>query len=245
MKNKIKRTLKPRDNGITSLIDEGMPIDIIESYLKENHKLIDIVKFGQGTALVMPNLKKKIKLFKKYNIQPYFGGTLFEKFFYEKNMDNFFKLLEEFSIKHVEISNGTVDISLKDRVKLIQNIKKKYTILSEVGCKDSSHEMPVNVWIKEINELIKAGSKYIILEGRNSGTAGIYTKDGKIKKNIVEAILKKFHKNKFIFECPTSISQMYFINLIGKNVNLGNIDIKDIVLLECQRQNLRNETFFG
>jgi len=244
-KNQSKRSIKPRTHGITSLIDEGMPIEIMKSYVQENHSLIDYVKFGQGTALIMPNLKKKINLLRKYKIESYFGGTLFEKFFYENDISNFIKMMKEYSITHLEISNGTVNISLKERVKLVKELKKEFTILSEVGCKDNDYFMPVSKWIKEIDDLIKAGSKYIILEGRNSATAGIYKKNGIIKKNVISGIIKKFSVQKLIFECPTPKTQMFFINLLGENVNLGNIDIRDVILLECQRQKLRNETFFG
>lgn len=244
MLKKIYRTIKPRKKGITSIIDEGTPFEIMKHHILENHKNIDFFKFGQGTAYNTSHLKKKIRFLKRYNIRPYFGGSLFEKFYSENKFEEYLNFLRENKIDTIEISDGTIDLSLNKRFEITKKISEEFFVLCEVGSKDEKKQVKINDWIKEISLLLKAGSKYIILEGRNSGTAGIFEKNGKIKQKLIKKILNKFDKNKLIIECPISKYQMYLINLLGSNVNLGNINLSDIVLLECQRLRLRSETFF-
>ena len=156
----------------------------------------------------------------------------------------YLNFLRKNKIDTIEISNGTIDLSLKKRVEITKKISKEFFVLCEVGSKDENKQLKISDWIKEISLLIEAGSKYIILEGRNSGTAGIFEKNGKMKEKLVNKILKNFKKEKLIIECPIHKYQMYLINLLGPNVNLGNINLRDMVLLECQRLRLRSETFF-
>ena len=244
MLKKIYRTKKPRNSGITSIIDEGTPFEIMKQYILENHENIDFFKFGQGTAYNTPNLKKKINFLKTHDIKPYFGGSLFEKFISENKLKEYLNFLRKNKIDTIEISNGTIDLSLKKRAEITKKISKEFLVLCEVGSKNENKQLKISDWIKEISLLIEAGSEYIILEGRNSGTAGIFEKNGKLKEKLVNKIVKNFKKEKLIIECPIHKYQMYLINLLGPNVNLGNINLRDMVLLECQRLRLRSETFF-
>ena len=49
---------------------------------------------------------------------------------------------------------------------------------------------------------------------------------------------------KLMFEAPTTESQSTLIEKLGPAVNLANINIRELLLVEAQRQALKYETFF-
>jgi phosphosulfolactate synthase len=239
-----ERTSGNRTYGLTSVIDFGTPIGELKNILSDYGYIIDIAKIGIGTAYVTPNLKKKIELYKDYQIKPYCGGTLFEKCFYQKKVPEYLAFLRNLGIEWIEISNGTLDIPLQERLQMISQIKEDFHVIAEVGSKDSSKETPILEWKEEINTLLDAGCDYVITEGRDSGTSGIYDNSGSIKSNLIQELLKDLDNKKIIFEAPTCKHQMYFIKEIGTNVNLGNVKLQDVLVLETQRCGLRSETFY-
>lgn len=239
-----ERTKKNRSYGINSIHDVKLTTGELKNILEDHSDLIDIAKLGVGTALVVPKLQEKIKLYQDANIDVYFGGTLFEKFYHAGALDKYKQFMDDFNIGMVEVSTGTIELSLEQRLEVIEDFKKSFTVLAEVGTKDSEAVMPPSVWLHEMKTLLEAGCKYVITEGRNSGTAGIYRSSGEIRTGLVQDLISNIDQNKIIFEAPTASSQMYFINQAGTNVNLGNVNPYDLLLLEAQRVGLRSETFF-
>lgn len=239
-----KRTVGERTYGLTSIADFGTPIGELKHILTEYHSIIDIAKIGIGSAYVTPNIKEKIDLYKQFNIKTYCGGTLFEKCYYQNKISGYVEYLKHLEIEWVEVSNGTLDIPFDKRLEIISKLKKDFHVIAEVGSKDCEIDIPISKWKEELSILLDAGCEYVITEGRDSGTSGIYGKDGEIKDDLIVELVKDIDYKKIIFEAPTSKHQMYFIRQLGANVNLGNVKIQDAVVLEAQRCGLRSETFF-
>lgn len=239
-----ERTTGKRTYGLTSIIDLGLPIEHLSSILQDYGEFIDFAKFGIGTAYITPNLAEKVQLYKDFNVIPYFGGTLFEKCYYQNKMIDLVAFLRANDIEWIEISCGTIDISLKERMEVIQSLKSEFNILAEVGSKDPAKTLTTNDWINEINSLLEAGSQYCITEGRDSGTAGIYDSNGQVRTDVIQELVNKLNINQIIFEAPTAKQQMFFINQFGANVNIGNVKPQDVLVLEAERCGLRSETFF-
>ncbi|WP_147536138.1 phosphosulfolactate synthase [Bacillus marasmi] len=242
--NLPKRTTGRRSYGLTSIVDFGTPIGELKNILNDYSSYIDIAKIGIGTAYVTPNIKAKIELYKQFNVIPYCGGTLFEKSYLQQKIPQYIRYLKILGIDWVEVSNGTIDIPLEERLSLISILKKDFHVMSEVGSKDCNKDFPVSKWKEEIQILLDAGCEYVITEGRDSGTAGIYGKNGEVKSDLIQELVKDIDYKRLIFEAPTAKHQMYFIQQLGANVNLGNVKIQDAVILEAQRQGLRSETFY-
>ena len=239
------RTAKPREQGLTAITDLGTPIAELRSILEDFHEFIDVAKLGVGSAYVAPRLREKIELYKGYGVQVYFGGTLFEKYLNQDRLPAYFTLLSDYGVDWIEVSCGIVTTPLEARVDLVERARNDQglKVLSEVGSKDGTTIMPPSVWIREITALLAAGSSYVITEGRDSGTAGIFRPSGEIREGLLSDILSAVDPARLVFEAPHAKSQMYFINLVGPNVNLGNVAVSDLLLLETQRRGLRNETF--
>lgn len=236
------RPTKPRKSGITSVYDI-LSFSQLESMLHEFHPFIDVAKLGMGTAFITPRLKDKLDLYREYEIKVQTGGTLFEKFYSQNKLENLKLFLSRNKIEYVEVSNGSVDLGLEERLEIIADFKKDFYVISEIGSKDVDHVMAPSIWVRELRMLLEAGCEFVITEGRASGTAGIYRKSGEIREGLIDEILREIPIERVIFEAPKPSMQMFFINLIGPNVNLGNVLIKDSLLLESQRLGLRSETF--
>ena len=239
-----ERTSGIRSYGLTSVMDSGTPMGELKNILADFGSIIDIAKIGIGSAYVTPNIKEKVQLYKEYQIKTYCGGTLFEKCFYQKKIPEYLSFLQDLGIEWIEVSNGTLDIPIKERLQLISQLKNDFHVIAEVGSKDPNQEMSISGWKEEIKLFIEAGCDYVITEGRDSGTSGIYAQCGELKADLIQELVKDIDSKKIIFEAPSPKHQMYFIKEIGPNVNLGNVQLRDVLILEAQRCGLRSETFF-
>ncbi|MCB9195684.1 MAG: phosphosulfolactate synthase [Flavobacteriales bacterium] len=239
------RDEKPRDKGVTMMMDKGMSLREAENFIEGSGHLTDLVKFGFGTSYVTPNLKEKIKLYKESGIKPYFGGTLFEAFYVRNKVKDFEKLVNDMGMETVEISDGSVVIPHDEKCEIINKFSKNYTVLSEVGSKEAGIIISPAKWIKMMTTELEAGSWKVIAEGRESGSVGIFRPNGKPHTMLVNKIISKVKPEDILWEAPVKNQQVWFINLFGANVNLGNIAPYDMIPLECLRLGLRGDTFFN
>jgi phosphosulfolactate synthase len=237
------RITKPRDNGITMVMDKGLGLHEIENFLSVCSNSVDIVKLGFGTAYVTQNLQQKIKLYKEANIKVYFGGTLFEAFIVRNQFDDYLKMLEKFGLEHAEVSDGSIEMPHEIKLSYINKLSKHVTVLSEVGSKDVEKIIPPYQWIELMKSELKAGAWKVIAEAREAGNVGVYRSSGEVREGLVQEILTKIPEEKIIWEAPQKAQQTYFIKLVGANVNLGNIAPNEVIPLETLRLGLRSDTF--
>ncbi|MFN0155758.1 MAG: phosphosulfolactate synthase [Gaiella sp.] len=233
---------KPRSKGVTHVIDKGLNIREIEGLFDTAGEYVDIVKFGWGTSYVTNNLEKKIALYRSFHTPVVCGGTLFEAVFAQGKLDSFKSWLEHFRFSHVEVSDGTIDIPRERKLELIADFAQDFTVLSEVGSKDSDVVYAPYQWVEWIQEELAAGAWKVITEGREGGTAGIYRKDGEMRTGLVDEIVHSIPVESLLFEAPSKSAQAWFIGHFGPEVNLGNIPPDEVIPLETLRLGLRGDT---
>lgn len=238
------RRVKPREDGLTMMMDKGLSLTETENFIQANGHLTDIIKFGFGTAYVANDLEEKIKLYKSHNIRPYFGGTLFEAFYARGMFEDFLRLMDKYQLDLCEISDGSIIIPHDEKCELIQRMAKDRTVLSEVGSKDSGILISPNKWIKMMSTELEAGSWKVIAEGRESGNVGVFRPNGTAHTFLINKIIAKVKPEDILWEAPKKNQQVWFIKLFGANVNLGNIAPNEVIPLECLRIGLRGDTFF-
>jgi len=238
-----ERNKKPRKNGITMVMDKGLSIEEAKNFMSASHLHVDIVKLGFGTAFVTPNLKDKIEIYRSFNIPVYFGGTLFEAFLIRNQFDDFINVCKDFKIDFIEVSDGSITIPHSEKCGYIEKLTKVGTVLSEVGSKDAAHIIPPYKWIELMKAELNAGSTYVIAEAREAGNVGIYRGSGEVREGLVQEILTQISEEKIIWEAPQKDQQLYFLELLGCNVNLGNIAPSEVIPLEAMRIGLRSDTF--
>jgi phosphosulfolactate synthase len=237
------RTHRPRKHGLTMVMDKGLSIQEVHNFISVCSPHVDIVKLGFGTSFVTPNLKEKLQVYRDNNIPIYFGGTLFEAFLIRNQFEDYINICREYGVSFMEVSDGSINIPHAEKCGYIEKLTKHGTVLSEVGSKDAAHIIPPYKWIELMSAELSAGSAYVIAEAREAGNVGIYRGSGEVREGLVQEILTQIPEQKIIWEAPQKSQQLYFIELIGCNVNLGNIAPTEVIPLEAMRVGLRGDTF--
>lgn len=243
LKNLPLRDPKPRQKGITMSMDKGLSVREAEDFMDVAGNCVDVVKLGFGTSVVTGNLEKKLAVYRAANMPYYFGGTLLEAYAIRGQFDDYCRLIEHHKCAYVEVSDGSMDMSTDDKYRYIRQLAKNFTVLSEVGSKDANVVIPPYKWVEMMKGELDAGSWKVIAEARESGTVGVFEKSGAANGGLVGEIMHYVPNEHILWEAPLKTQQVWFIQLLGSNVNLGNIAPNEVIPLETLRLGLRGDTF--
>jgi phosphosulfolactate synthase len=231
LNNIPERSVKPRQNGITMVMDKGLSTRQAEDFLEVSADKTDIIKLGFGTSSVTPTIVEKLKIYRDANIPVYFGGTLFEAYVIRGQFDDYKRLLDKYKITHTEVSDGSIEINQEEKCEYIRSLAKDFTVLSEVGSKDAEKIIPPYKWIAMMKAEIEAGAWKVIAEARESGTVGIFRNSGEVRSGLIEEILQHIPLDTILWEAPQKVQQVWFMSLYGHNVNLGNIAPNEVTVI--------------
>ena len=231
---------EPRSGGLTHVLDKGLGPHAWEDVLETCGVYIDVVKLGWGTAYVTPNLRRKLDILREKPVV--IGGTFFEVVYVKGKVDEYKRWLADLGLTHVEISDGTVEMPREEKLELIADFARDFTVLSEVGSKDTEVNFAPYLWVQWIKEELEAGAWKVITESRESGTAGIFRPTGEMRTGLIDEIVHEIPVGDLIFEAPTKASQAWFVKEFGPTVNLGNIPPDEVIPLETLRLGLRGDT---
>ncbi|MFW6006856.1 MAG: phosphosulfolactate synthase [Halanaerobiales bacterium] len=243
------REIRSDKSGLTMVLDKGLGLNTFEDILNTAGEYINYLKLSFGTSFIYPLdiIKKKIKMVKEYNIDIYPGGTLFEIAFNQNKVNEYLFRAKQLGFTAVEISDGVVFYGNNVRKNMINKARELgLKVLTEVGKKDNQFTLSSKEIISQIRNDISNGAHKVIIEARESGKdISIYDKEGSIDINVFEKIIKSIQDNKdmIIWEAPLKKQQLFYINNIGNNVNLGNIKPEEVIALEALRRGLRGDTF--
>jgi phosphosulfolactate synthase len=243
LNNLPERTVKPRSAGMTMVMDKGLSLRQVEDFIEVSGAYTDIVKLGWATSFVTPNLDEKLKIYSDAGIPVYFGGTLFEAMLVRGQFDDYCRLLDKYKLLYAEVSDGSIEIEHEEKCEYIRKLAKQVTVISEVGSKDVQKIFAPYKWINLMRAELEAGSWKVIAEARESGNVGIYRDSGEVRQGLVDEILTQISAETIIWEAPQKAQQVWFIKLIGANINLGNIAPADVIPLETLRLGIRSDTF--
>ncbi len=238
-----ERNARPRESGITMVMDKGLSVEEARNFLSVSLPHVDVVKLGFGTSYVTPRLREKIELYQSFGLPVYFGGTLFEAFLIRNQFNDYLSVCKDYGISWMEVSDGSITIPHAEKCGYIEKMTKYGVVLSEVGSKDAAHIIPPYKWIELMKAELNAGSTYVIAEAREAGNVGIYRGSGEVREGLVQEILTVIPGEKIIWEAPQKAQQLYFLELLGCNANLGNIAPTEVIPLEAMRIGLRGDTF--
>lgn len=238
-----EREKKPRDKGITMVMDKGLSIREAEDFVSVAGDHTDIVKLGWATSFVTPQLTDKLNVYKEAGIPVYFGGTLFEAFAIRGQFEDYRRILDKYEMEYAEISDGSITIDHKKKCEWIRSLSEQVTVISEVGSKDVEKIIPPYKWIQLMQAEMEAGAWKVIAESREAGNVGLYRGTGEPRMGLIEEILTQIPQESVIWEAPQKSQQVWFVKLLGANVNLGNIAPREVIPLETLRLGLRGDTF--
>lgn len=238
------RAERPRTEGLTMVMDKGLSIRQAEDFLSMSTDYVDFIKLGFGTSVITKNLKEKIKLYQNAGMKVYLGGTLLEAFIVRNKIDDYIRNISELGLNCAEVSDGSITLNHDKKCEIISKLAKNFIVVSEVGSKEEGVIIHPARWISMMQSELQAGAFKVIAEARESGTVGIYHKNGSAHTLLINRIVNKVKIENIIWETPQKSQQVYFIKLFGANVNLGNIGYDDVIPLETLRLGLRGDTFF-
>jgi phosphosulfolactate synthase len=236
------RSAKPREQGITHVLDRGLSVAEVDSMVEVAGEFVDLVKLGWGTALATGNLEAKLERYRQHGIPVVLGGTLTELAIAQNRFDRLIAWLHELGLEHVEISDGTITMDHDRKLELIELLAKEFVVLSEVGSKDDTHIMAPFRWVEQIQGELGAGAWKVIAEARESGTVGIFRHDGEVRMGLIDEIAHAVAPERILFEAPRKDQQVWFVRRFGPDVNLGNIAPEEVLSLETIRLGLRADT---
>lgn len=236
------RKVKPRSAGLTHVLDKGLSPAETSGLVAQAGHLIDIVKIGWGIGYVDPTLAQRVAIYRAAGIAVCLGGTLTEIVALQSRISQLRDWALRIGISHAEVSNGLRQLTEVDKVELIGQLSKDFIVLAETGAKDGSYPVEPAGWADEMERDLQAGARWVIAEGRESGTIGLYSADHAVREDIVDAILERVTGDRVIFEAPVKQQQTWFIDRIGPDANLGNIEPSNVLALETLRLGLRADT---
>ena len=236
------RTVKPRTAGITHVLDKGLSVAETAGLVEQARGMIDIVKFGWGIGYVDPTLARRVAIYRSAGIGVCLGGTLTEIVALQDRLPELRDWAVRVGVTHAEVSNGLRQLTDQDKVSLIKELSVDFVVLAETGAKDGSFPVDPQGWSTEMLRDLDAGAEWVVAEGRESGTIGLYGSDQAVHEDIVAAILDQVPSQRVIFEAPVKRQQAYFVRRVGCNVNLGNIEPSNVLALETLRLGLRADT---
>ncbi|HEY4996653.1 MAG TPA: phosphosulfolactate synthase [Solirubrobacteraceae bacterium] len=236
------RSAKPREHGITHVIDRGLSVAEVDGLLEVAGEAVDIVKLGWGTAVVTGNLAPKLARYAARGIPVVLGGTLTEIAIRQGRIDGLIAWLRELGLRHVEISDGTITLDAEVKRGLIEKLAREFVVLAEVGSKDADFIMAPYIWVEQIERDLQAGAWKVIAEARESGTAGIYRANGEVRTGLIDEIAHAIDPERLIFDAPLQQQQVWLLKRFGTECNVGNIAPDDVLSLETLRLGLRSDT---
>lgn len=230
--------------GLTMVIDPGLPTGAFADLIGSHGEHIDLIKFGWGTALVTRDLDRKVAVLREANIGFYFGGTLFEYYLFRDRIGKYLELVETTGATHIEVSNGTIPLDQHAKADQVRRMAQYRPVLAEVGYKDQERSAQLSPadWVAAITEDLEAGAELVITETRESGRSGIARPDGRLRDEVLSAVLEAVDPGRLLFEAPTKDLQVQLIRALGPGVNLGNIAVSDVLGVATLRLGLRADT---
>jgi len=238
-----ERAHKPRSRGITHILDKGMPVDDVERMLAVAGRYIDVWKLGWGTAYLDPGLQAKLSLLAEHAVMACTGGTLLEVAWQQGAVDAYLDWACSQHFPSVEVSCGVAAMRPGDKQRLISKAAQRFVVLAEVGTKDPQATVTAEAWAAEAVADLEAGARWVVTEGRESGTVGLYDPDGTVRAGVVSAVVEAAGLDRIIFEAPRKDQQAWLIRRLGPDVGLGNIAASEVLGMEALRLGLRADTF--
>jgi phosphosulfolactate synthase len=236
------RTQKPRDHGLTHVLDKGLPVEVLEQLLVQTGHLVDVLKVGWGIAYVDPTAKQRVARCDAAGVTVSLGGTLLEICAAQGKVEQLRRWAADLGVHAIEVSNGLEQLSRSAKGDLIRSLAGDFVVLAETGAKDSHSPVVTDTWLAEMEADLDAGARWVIAEGRESGTVGVYDEHGRVREALVEAIVDRVPVERVIFEAPQKHQQVWFIEHLGPDVNLGNVPTAEVIALETLRLGLRADT---
>lgn len=237
------RARKPRRRGVTHVLDKGMPAADAARLLDVCGRFVDVWKFGWGTAYLDPGLAEKLTVLRGHDVLGCTGGTLLEVAWQQGVVEQYLDWAEASGFPCIEVSCGVAPMPAAEKRRLIESATARFVVLAEIGSKDPDAEVTPAAWASAAAADRDAGATWVVTEGRESGTVGLFSPGGDVRGDVVDAVVDAVGADCTVFEAPRKEQQAWLLRRFGPDVNLGNIAPAEVLGVEALRLGLRADTF--
>jgi len=238
------RPKKPREQGITMMIDWGMGLSRQQDYLDMAGEYIDLAKIPIGVSgiLRMDYLAKKLRVYHDYHVITFPGGGFLELAHQRGQLVPYLQAVVEMGYPAVEVSDNYIDLPAGEKMGIIRRAHREFglRVLGEVGKKERTSD-PREL-IADIHNCLDAGAWKVFVEAKELFQEGF-------KEDLILELSASVPIEKLIFETPSTWAPgvhhydqhetwRWLVDQFGANVNIANVDPPILIELELMRQNL-------
>jgi phosphosulfolactate synthase len=239
-----ERAAKPRNQGLTMMIDWGLPLAIQKDCIEAQSLYIDEAKIAAGIPRIIPvdHLKRKIDAYKAEGIFTFPGGLFTELAIAQGNYEAFLNDAKEVGFSGIEVSDNLIQIEPERKKEVISKAVNEYgmVVMGEVGRKEGS--MTGDELIADVENCLEAGASMVLLEAHELF-------HGEIRQDVLEALAKRVPIEKIMFELPVvvlpDVTKSYKTKILfwmvkefGTEVNLANVEWDEIYFTEITRRGM-------
>ncbi len=243
----LERAKKPRRHGLTMVIDKGLGPHSFADLMSVASAYMDVYKLGFGTCALYPPevLRQKLEAVRESGIAVMPGGTFFEVACALDGVEAYLARIREWGFNAVEISEGTLPLTREERRRAIALAADAgLRVYTEFGKKTADFAVEPESLMKTLEADLAAGAEYVIVEARESGNVGVFNSSGKLDRLFLREIVEAAGPlaSRLIWEAPGKEQQVALMEILGYEVNLGNIAPCDVLSVEALRRGLRGDT---
>ena len=245
--NVSHRPGKPREKGMTMMIDWGLGIARQKDLLDIAAPCIDIAKIAVGlSGIISENvLVEKIKKYAEYQVEAFIGGQFLEYGIRRQGLGiakRYFEEAKRLGYKIVEVSDNNIEIKPQDKYDLIRMGREEFglKVLGEVGTK--TRTTSPNAMVEDIKVCLSAGAWKVFVEGAEFTDK----KTGALIEDVIEGVTRGVDLKDIMFElpgrwishvhgCGIHDMEVFLIGRFGPDVNIANVAPDEILELETLR----------
>jgi phosphosulfolactate synthase len=237
-----ERDVKPRTRGLTFAIDGGMTVTEMQDVLVAQGAWLDLWKLGWGSAYLDPAVGRKVALLREHEVLACPGGTLLEIAALQGRAAECIDWVLASGFACIEVSDGLALMAPATRTELIRRAACDVVVVAEVGSKRADVTPTPDDWVRVALDYLAAGASWVVAEGRESGTVGLYEPDGSVRTVLVDRLLDRVGPERVVFEAPRKDQQAWFVRHVGPDVHLANVSPRESLGVEALRLGLRADT---
>lgn len=235
------REQKPRTKGLTVLEDTGESLSAIEQRLQTASHCIDYVRLTPQSFVSQQSIQQRILLYTSYAITPFVSGLLFEAAYLRGSVDQYLQTIQSL-VKHIEISDGTIEIPYTEKAKIIKQCSLSFEVIAKIGAAKKEYKFHTDNWRLYIDSALQSGAKHIMIEGGEAGASQLINGTLQINEILAHGISKYAPAESLIWEAPEIAQQLWLLNQHGSTVNIAGIQSHKILETETVRQGLSIHT---
>lgn len=232
----------------TSVFDPGYDPVTLAAHLRQSRHLISILKISMACWIIADEnvTRRKISDATSLKIPTVTGGGPFEIAVARRQLPAYLDLCADFGVTRIEAGEGFTDIPLRAREVVEMASERGLEVQFEVGKKHGGafQALVVADLVDQGKRWLDAGALQIVIEARESARGvGVFDSDGILNGAFADRFVEAFGFPATTFEAPNKASQFALLEHFGREVQLSNVRLEELLRVEIYRRGLHSDAF--